>query len=322
MLRDATFDPVPPAAARPKLRLHFSLLALLIFVTLICFGLAWLVQPEIVVATALFQVDSAPPTLLDDSSQPYNEHNFRNVQQTQIELLKSYYVLNAALRQPGIAALPYFKGQADPVTWLQNRLDVDFPQYGEILAIRLRGSSEYGSDLVQIVDAVAKAYRNEVIYEEKQRRLASRDLFARALESLKKEVDRKHEANSDIARESGGLENGGNVVLHAIELKRLDRVENEILRLENEQLQAEASDSKQTEAVVHRIKQLSERQASLEQSLTTRGEKSVEMTIRERELALLQRIADEMSIKLEKMDIEANTPERIRQIQPAVVSPE
>jgi hypothetical protein len=35
----------------------------------------------------------------------------------------------------------------------------------------------------------------------------------------------------------------------------------------------------------------------------------------------LQRIADQMSIKLEMMDIEAAAPDRIRQLQRAVVGP-
>ncbi|MEX2310383.1 MAG: hypothetical protein WD738_22640 [Pirellulales bacterium] len=321
MIPDATFEPAPP---QPKLRLRFSLLALLIFVTLVCLGLAWLVQPELVVATALFQVDTAAPTLLGDAAlQPYDEQDYWNLQRTQIELLKSYFVMNAALRQPGIASLPYFAGRGDPVAWLQDRLEVEFPQNSEILVIRLRGPDAQANDLVQIVDAVAKAYRDEVIYEEKQRRLASRDLFARSLENLKKQTDRNYREYLDIAREAGRAESGSGQVLQEIDMKRLDRVETELLRLENEQLQAEAiSDSKKVEAITQRIEQLRERQAELERKLTARAEKSVELTVRERELDQLQRIADEMSIKLEKTDIEANAPERIRQIQPAVISKE
>ena len=47
------------AAPRPKYRLRFSLLALFVFITLVCLALAWLVQPNRVVATALFEVQGS-----------------------------------------------------------------------------------------------------------------------------------------------------------------------------------------------------------------------------------------------------------------------
>jgi hypothetical protein len=321
MLPDATFEPAPPR--QRKLRLRFSLLALLIFVTLICFGLAWLVQPTLVEATALFHVDRVKPTLLgDETRQSRDEQNFEIVKKTQIALLKSYFVLNAALRSPGVSGMPILRSQMDPVEWLQEHLEVEFPENAEILAIRLRGPEAQAQDLAQIVDAVAKAYRDEVIYAGKQRRLASRDLLARSLESLNKEIARKFEQYLDIAREADRLEGGSGKVLQELDIKRLDRVETEIMRLENEQFQAETKGgSENAEPIAKRIEQLRERQAELEQKITSRAERSVELTTRQRELDQLQRIADEMSIKLEKMDIEANAPERIRQIQPAVVGP-
>ena len=42
--------------------------------------------------------------------------------------LQSYYVLQAAVRNPGIASLSVFAGEPDPVQWLQENLEVDFPQ--------------------------------------------------------------------------------------------------------------------------------------------------------------------------------------------------
>jgi hypothetical protein len=320
MIPDATFE---PARSRFKLRLRFSLLALLILVTLICVGLAWLVQPNLVVATALFQVESVNPTLIgDDTRQLRDEQEFEIVKKSQIALLKSYFVLNSALRNPGISGLPIFRSQKDPVAWLQDHLEADFPQYGEILAISLRGPEAQAKDLVQIVDAVANAYRNEVIYEGKQRSLASRDMLARSLENLKIEMVRKWEQYLDIAREVDHLESGSGKVQQELDLKRLDRVETEIMRLENEQLQAEIGGGAENgSAIEKRIEQLHKRQAELERTITARAEQSVELTARKRELYQLERIADEMAIKLEKMDIEANAPERIRQLQQAVVAP-
>ena len=63
-------------------------------------------------------------------------------------------------------------GETDPVEWLQENLAVDFPQNGEILSISLSGD-ELSEDLVRLVDAVAKAYKDEVIGAERQRRLGN-----------------------------------------------------------------------------------------------------------------------------------------------------
>jgi hypothetical protein len=315
---DATYEPAPP---RSKFRLRFSLLALLIFVTLVCLGLAWLVQPTTVEAIALFQVSRDIPTILgDETKQSGQDGNYEIVKKSQLALLKSHYVLTAALRNPAVAALPILHGQTDSIAWLQERLEVEYPQNAEILTISLRGPEDGAQDLVRVVDAVAKAYRDEVIYEERQRRLGCRDLLARSLDKLNKEINRKLDEYIAIARELGGLEDSSNQVLQELDMKRLDRVEIELMRLEYEQLQAATGDSTENgTALEQRIGQLRERQAALEKNLTSRAERIAELTARKHELDRLQHIADEMSIKLEKLDIEANAPDRIRQIQPAVV---
>jgi hypothetical protein len=254
MLPDATIEPVPH---RSKLRLRFSLLALLVFVTIACLALAWLVQPTIVVATALFQVDRVQSTLSDgESSRRFDELEFELFKNTQIAKLNSYYVLNAALRQPGIAALPVFTGIRDPVTWLQQRLKVEFPHQGEILAISLRGPESQAPDLQRIVDAVAKAYQEEVINAERTRRLGTRDLKTMLLKKLRNEIE--------------------------VQMKRLN------------EMMAESGESKA----------------------------SVDVRLRQLELDVLTGLLSEGQLELQRMDIEANAPSRIRQVQPAVVGPD
>src|SRR3954466_9416810 len=53
-------------------------------------------------------------------------------------------------------------------------------------------------------------------------------------------------------------------------------------------------------------------------SLQTRIEKSSDLETREEDLKQLQLIASDMSRKLESLDIDANAPDQIRQVQPAV----
>jgi len=304
---------VPPK----RFRFRFSLLALLIFITLICVGLAWLVQPRKVTATALFEVAMSPDSGISDHGLT-SMADFEILKKTQLAKLRSNYVLTAAMRPPGIGSLSIFNGQADPVDWLQDRLEVEFPHDAEILSISLTGKEESAADLVRVVDAIAKAYKDEVINESRQRQLAARDLLARNFENLNRDIKRSMEEYLDIARETGKLDGESARVVQELDVKRLDRVETELMRLESDAVMA--GDSANAKARDERIKQLRDKQAAIEQQLTSRVEKSSDLEVRRLDLERRQRIADELTVKLEQMDIDASGPDRIRQVQPAVPS--
>lgn len=161
----------------------------------------WRLFPESSSATALFQVSNEQDSLLSNQM-PQTQASFDILKKTQLALLKSNYVLTAAIRPAGIASLSALAGEADPVEWLQDNVVVDFPQNGEILSITLSGD-ELPEDLVRLVDAVSKAYQEEVLEKERQRRLNNRDLLARSLENLSVDTKHKMEEFLEIARELG-----------------------------------------------------------------------------------------------------------------------
>ena len=240
---------------RSKHRLRFSLLALFLFVTLVCLALAWLVQPKRVVATALFEVSRVEPTLM--GGEVYDERELEVFKNTQLAKLRSYYVLQAALRNPGIASLAVFAGQRDPVSWLQEHIEAEFVGNSELLAIRLRGPEAHANDLTRIVDEVAKAYVEEVVFADAQSRLNSRDLKAMCLKKLREELTEKMQKLQDLKEDAG----------------------------------AKAGDS-------------------------------VEIKTLELDLVTLTEIVQETSRRLEREDIEASAPPRIRKVQPAVIGPD
>ena len=157
--------------------------------------------PESSSATALFEVSNEPRTVLLEGSRQSTQE-FEILKKTQLALLRTKFVLQSAIRNPSIAGLSAISSQPDPVEWLQEDLIVQFPQNGEILEITLSGD-ELPDELVKIVDAVAKAYKDEVVNERRQRRFATRDLLAHSLENLNNEVKRKTQDYLDIAKESG-----------------------------------------------------------------------------------------------------------------------
>lgn len=380
----------------------------------------WFLFPESSSATALFQVSSKPETIAFDLNKNTSPQSFDTLKKTQLALLRSHFVLSAAVRNPGIASLSVLAGEPDPVAWLQENLRVDFPQQGEILSISL-SSDAPPEDLVRLVDAVAKAYQDEAVYAEKQRRLATRDLLARSLENLQTEITRNYEEFLDIARESGRpqvaerdaetdllfsainslqkqksdlegqmvqaqtnflilksrLDNPNLIEMQVDELLKQDpqvaMLQQQLSYYQMRQAQlstsARGGRNRATANIDRQVAQLAQQIAQyranlkaqiqrdlkgrpnndlqqlnkefqtefaalrgrwqatsnqLEESmkkLTSRIEKSVDLEIRQNKLQQLQEIANDMSIKLESLEIEANAPDQIRKVQDAVAAP-
>jgi capsular exopolysaccharide synthesis family protein len=378
----------------------------------------WFVFPESSSATALFEVSTDQNTIFDISRRGTQE--FEILKKTQLALLRSNFVLTAALRDPRIAGLSALTKQSDPVEWLQEDLVVQFPQNGEILEITLSGD-ELPEDLVKIVDAVAKAYNDEVVNTRRQRRLATRDLLARNLENLNSEMKRKMEDYLDIAKESGSAKSElgvASIELLVRDISEAQKTKQELMKqmfqaqtdftilrgelddpgLFEMQLDEAAAKDEQTAALKYKlaefhmnilsgtsssssssrrggssavdaqlrqIEQMIEaRRAELKkklehekqiapnyalQTLTkrykimlnqlgrqlaeankvlddkmkemkTRIARSGDLEQREEALKQLQQIANDMSVKLESLDVDASAPDQIKQIQQAVPS--
>jgi hypothetical protein len=304
---------------RPRFRLRFSLLSLLILVTAACLLLGWAFRPIQVRATALFHVSNRPQSIFGDNGPGADKANFELVKKTQIALLESDMVLSAAARKPGIASLQVLRGR-EPTAWLAENLEVGFPNDSELLSISLVGPDGFATDLATLVDAVANAYQDEVLYKEKQRHFSERDMAASTLSQLNKEIKDKRELFRDIASESS-LE-GNSALNREVLMRRLDRIESELIRLEDEQLRLQTSgDSGNTKFYEERLKQLRDQQAETEKNVARSGLRSPDMAVMESELNQLQRVADDLAVRLEMLNVESNAPPRIQQLQPAVVSP-
>jgi len=377
----------------------------------------WFIFPESSSATALFEVEEKRETLFDIGRD--NDQNYETLKKTQLALLKSNFVLTAAIRPPSVASLSALAGRSDPVVWLQENLSCDYPQNGKLLSIALSGD-ELTEDQVQLVDAVAKAYKDEVIDQARQRRLVLRDMLSRNIDTLNVEIKQKMDLYLDIARElgrpqdstkgdaetelllrdisdtqhkkeelttqlyqtqtdfmimKGELEDPG--VLEANIEDTIDKdpivvmMKQKIGLMQMDPSSASGggtkatnsrmgqSNARQVEALNRQLAQYRDDQkkqmqkkfaispnvplqqltkryrttfgslqsqlAAMQKSLDSkmadlkkRIERSTDLETREEDLKQLQAIAKDMSIKLESLDIDANAPDQIRQVQAAV----
>jgi capsular exopolysaccharide synthesis family protein len=161
--------------------------------------------PESSSATALFKVASQPESIFVDINKQSSQ-GYETLKKTQLAMLRSYFVLNAAARKPGIASLSALAGEK-PEDWLMERLEVSYPQNGEVLSISLSGP-EPNSDLVNLVNAVADAYETEVVYKERGQKLATSDQLNRSLEAINNQIADKWDLYIQLAEEAERPQSG------------------------------------------------------------------------------------------------------------------
>jgi hypothetical protein len=124
-------------------------------------------QPDV---CSLVYIAMRPPSILEErrSLSQGDLDEYKRYQRTQAQLVKSTFVLAAALRMPGVARLVEAHA-SDGVAWLGRKLQIDFPNDAELMRIGMSGSDP--EELMSIVDAVVAAYMEEIVRAEDNRQL-------------------------------------------------------------------------------------------------------------------------------------------------------
>ncbi|MCS6851588.1 MAG: polysaccharide biosynthesis tyrosine autokinase [Gemmataceae bacterium] len=152
--------PDGPALLRALRRRWLTALSLGLLVATLAAAAAFFLLPPRYTATVLLQVALSEPhyvfTIGRESRLEYDIYK-----RTQLGLIKSRLVLNAALRQPGIADLSLLQGHDDPISWLEEELKVESEDGSEILRVSLSGPKP--AELAAIVNAVKDAYWQEIV---------------------------------------------------------------------------------------------------------------------------------------------------------------
>jgi capsular exopolysaccharide synthesis family protein len=117
-----------------------------------------------------------PPRAVVPGFAVHGASNLDAHQRTQVALVKSRLVLNAALRNPDVAHLGVILAQPEPVEWMEGSVQADFAQAPDILRIHMSG--ENPDELRTIVDAVCKAFLKEVVEREENQCKDKQEMLA------------------------------------------------------------------------------------------------------------------------------------------------
>ena len=209
-------------------------------------ALAWYAIPRLlpvkrVVRTTL-HVASQQPTI-SPLAPAEGRLDFATYQRTQIALVKSRLVLNAALRDPKVAGLAVLHDQANPTQWLESQLKVDYTIAPEILCISLVG--ENTAELSVLVEAVRDAYLREIVerqQHEQNQRLERLKEFYTAKEKI---VTRRRQTLRGLAQAIGSNDAFTLARMQQYLLDRLGTAEKELMQLRSELRKAQVEDSVQ-----------------------------------------------------------------------------
>lgn len=131
-------------------------------------GLLFLLIPVNSEAVALLRVGMKEGSILDNGRPVQtNERVYEVFKQTQAALLKSPFVLSAALRPPEIQSLPLIKIEEKPLAMLEDEIQVSYPGESELLRVSMKGDN--GEDVKKLVNAVIDAFLEEVANTERVR---------------------------------------------------------------------------------------------------------------------------------------------------------
>ncbi len=198
---------------------------------------------------AYLQVESEDGSdIFKGNSGRSNPKEFEIFQQTQLTLLKSQFVLKAALGRRDIAELnAVMSHRPNELTWLNEGLKVAFPGDSKILMLKYEGQ-ENPEEMKKVVDAVIKAYEQEVVFAARTTQTEMHRnmdvLFKQINTQLKEKIDRVQ----TLREELGGADSpNANAELNMI-IRDIGLITGQMIKVKQEMMDLEVNRELQTRA--------------------------------------------------------------------------
>jgi len=147
---------------------------------------------------------------------------------TQQQLVKSRFVLTAALRDPKVANLRCVKRQKDQIAYLGRKVKVNFPGDAEIMEVSLREDDPH--EAATLVNAVVEAYLNEVVNVELNQRKKRRDQLDRVYSEKDSEVREQRAKFKRLANDVGSGDSKALALKQEIALQQFGAYRTELVR--------------------------------------------------------------------------------------------
>ncbi len=159
-------------------------LVLAIPAALLAVAIVWETVPAKYESSAILKIQQYEQVIVFENAKQRSTE-FLTYRDTQKGFIKSRGVLTAALRDRKVVACRTMSTVGHPVECLMKELNVDEQISPEFLKISLQG--EYPEDLALIVNAIKESYLNEVVYNERNKRIEN----LRKAEESHRDIDKR-----------------------------------------------------------------------------------------------------------------------------------
>jgi capsular exopolysaccharide synthesis family protein len=184
-------------------------------------------------ASVRFHIASRQPTVV---FQPVDAVDFTNYQRTQVEWIKSPRVLEVALKQPEVSALAMIQEHAQPIPWIEQQLQCEFPA-PEILRLNLIGTSPQEIDT--LLTAITDAYLEVVGNKEKNERQAQLKRLTALRDEWQQKLSQKRTVFRAKASEAGAGDKQTLAYTHRLALDQLQEAKSSLVMFQSQLRKAE-----------------------------------------------------------------------------------
>jgi capsular exopolysaccharide synthesis family protein len=200
-------------------------------------ALAWNFLPlSRYTAQSMLQVASMPSNFVFRETEVVDRSEYRNYQLTQQTLIKSPFVLSAALADPKVSRLGIVRRQADPVQWLEKQLAVSFT--GEVMFISLDGDDP--EELAALVNAVTLAYEKEVVYAERTKRQERYNTLKQIFADYQTKLRSRRQELKDLAEKAGSNDKQTLALKHQLAMEDLAAARRELWQVQTDLTRAQS----------------------------------------------------------------------------------
>lgn len=194
----------------------------------------WLFLPRGYEAIVWLRIRASGTLLSEGRTAEYDAYR-----KTQLQLLRSPVVLNAALRKPGISSLRMITEQDDPQSWLARTIEPVLQGDSEVMQLKFRGA--VAEETAKILNAITSCYLDDIVNKDRQDRLGRRDQLEKKFKENQTELRSRRETFNDLARTLGTRDSQEVATQRGLLMDQLATARGRMVQAENdlERLEAE-----------------------------------------------------------------------------------
>lgn len=166
-----------------------------------------------------------------------NSSDYMIYKDTQANLVKSNYVLNAALRDPEISQLPmvlydnYKRARIRKSHWLKSAISVN-PDDTELIAVSMRGRHKDHTE--KILNKVLQLYEREIVNKERMEKVTTLTKLRKRYQRLFEDIGKKTDEIATLGEQLGATDSRAVIQAQQLKINQLNATQRQLERAQDQ----------------------------------------------------------------------------------------